>query len=83
MVPPRASSVRSVKVEFDPGNVPFSEALLSVLDAYVCIKVSASSSGDQATITFRWECEGTGPLLLMALPHHMDTLQAPTPKGIR
>jgi endoglucanase Acf2 len=74
MVPPKASSVRYVR---------FFEAMLSVLDAYVCIKVSASSSGDQATITFKWECEGTGPLLLMALPHHMDTLQAPTTKGIR
>jgi len=46
-------------------------------------KVSASSSGDQATITFNWECEGSGPLLTMALPHHMDVLQAPLNGAIR
>ncbi len=45
--------------------------------------MSASSSGDQATITFSWVSEGSGPLLTMALPHHMDVLQAPATKGIR
>lgn len=39
--------------------------------------VSASSSGDTATYTFSWEKSGTGDLLMMALPHHLDILSSP------
>lgn len=36
--------------------------------------VAASSTGDVATITFNWVSEGTGELLMMALPHQLDVL---------
>ena len=36
--------------------------------------MSASSSGDTATYEFSWETEGSGDLLMMALPHHVDTV---------
>ena len=36
--------------------------------------VSASSSGDSATLTFNWEKTGSGDLFMMALPHHLDVL---------
>ena len=40
--------------------------------------VSATATGDVGTITFDWQTEGSGPLLMMALPHHMDVLVAPS-----
>ena len=37
--------------------------------------VSAEVEGDEAVMTFQWLTEGTGNrLLMMAQPHHMDTL---------
>merc|ERR1719153_2009029 len=39
--------------------------------------VSAEVQGDMANMKFNWETTGSGELLMMALPHHMDTLQNP------
>ena len=36
--------------------------------------VSAESNGNSATYTFQWETTGSGELLMLALPHHIDTL---------
>ena len=36
--------------------------------------IEASSLGDSADIVINWETEGTGDLLMVALPHHMDVL---------
>ena len=38
-------------------------------------KVSAEVSGDLAAMKFNWETIGSGDLLMLALPHHMDTLE--------
>ena len=41
--------------------------------------VSAEVEGDNAVITFKWLTEGTGNrLLMMAQPHHMDTMELET-----
>lgn len=53
---------------------------LSVLDAHRAAypkggDVAVSVTGDTATIDFKWEKQGSGPLLMMALPHHVDTLK--------
>jgi endo-1,3(4)-beta-glucanase len=40
--------------------------------------VSATATGDMGELTFNWESTGSGPLLMMALPHHMDVLSSPT-----
>ena len=41
--------------------------------------VSAEVEGDNAVMTFRWITEGTGNrLLMMAQPHHMDTMDMET-----
>jgi endo-1,3(4)-beta-glucanase len=39
--------------------------------------VLVSVMGDSARIDFAWEKEGDGDLLMMALPHHMDSLASP------
>ena len=44
--------------------------------------VSATATGDLGTITFDWQTEGAGPLLMMALPHHMDVLVAPSTTNV-
>ena len=51
----------------------------AVLDAYadripVGGTVDAVATGDLGELTFNWETQGTGSLLMMALPHHMDVL---------
>ena len=38
-------------------------------------KVSAEVNGDLAKMTFNWETIGSGNLLMLALPHHMDTME--------
>ena len=40
--------------------------------------VQAVVNGDVATLSFNWRSEGDGPLLLMALPHHLDVLDGVT-----
>ena len=37
-------------------------------------KVSAEVTGDLARMVFNWETIGSGDLLMLALPHHMDTM---------
>ena len=59
----------------------------SVLDAHAARipmagSVSASATGDVGTITFNWTSQGSGPLLMMALPHHMDVLVSPSTTGL-
>ncbi len=54
----------------------------AILDQYVPAiptagVVSAAYTSTAATYTFHWTVTGTGPLLMCALPHHMDILQAP------
>ena len=44
--------------------------------------VSATATGDVGTITFDWQTEGSGPLLMMALPHHMDVLVSPSTTSV-
>ncbi len=44
--------------------------------------VSVTAANDIGTIAFQWESEGSGPLLMMALPHHMDVLVAPTSTSV-
>merc|ERR1712142_276365 len=39
--------------------------------------VSAEVQGDMAYMKFNWQTTGNGELLMMALPHHLDTLQNP------
>ena len=36
--------------------------------------VSAEVAGDVAYMNYNWETQGSGELLMMALPHHLDTL---------
>ena len=36
--------------------------------------IVASNSGDSADVVINWETEGTGDLLMVALPHHLDVL---------
>ena len=36
------------------------------------------TSGDIATMKYHWQASGPGELLMMALPHHLDTLTDPT-----
>ena len=38
-------------------------------------KVSAEVTGDLAKLNFNWETIGSGDLLMLALPHHMDTME--------
>lgn len=40
--------------------------------------VSATSEDQDATMTFKWKVEGSGDLLAMALPHHLDVLAGAT-----
>lgn len=40
--------------------------------------VSASIVEDAAEVSFDWVRQGSGPLLMMTLPHHRDTLVSPT-----
>jgi endo-1,3(4)-beta-glucanase len=45
--------------------------------------VDATIQGDTATVTFTYQTAGTGNLLMLALPHHMDRLSGATPvKGV-
>ena len=39
--------------------------------------VSAEVAGDIAHMNYNWETRGEGELLMMALPHHLDTLTSP------
>jgi endo-1,3(4)-beta-glucanase len=55
--------------------------MLAVLDAHRAAyptggEVTASTQAGMAEIGFDWKKEGAGPLLMMALPHHLDTLVA-------
>jgi endo-1,3(4)-beta-glucanase len=55
---------------------------LAVLDKHkvaypVGGEVTAEVTGDASTIGFKWKKKGDGPLLMMALPHHLDTLDRP------
>ena len=59
----------------------------AVLDAHagripVGGTVSATATGDLGELVFDWETEGTGPLLMLALPHHMDVLVSPSTPGL-
>lgn len=48
-------------------------------DAYPTgVTINATVSGDVATLTYTYTVAGSGQLLMMALPHHMETLQNPT-----
>ena len=38
-------------------------------------KVSAEVTADLAKMMFNWETIGSGDLLMLALPHHMDTVE--------
>ena len=40
--------------------------------------VAATATGDMGELSFNWETQGSGPLLMMALPHHMDVLSSPS-----
>jgi endo-1,3(4)-beta-glucanase len=40
--------------------------------------VAATVTGDAADIGFAWKKQGAGPLLMMALPHHLDSLVGAT-----
>lgn len=44
--------------------------------------VQATATGDVGTLSFDWESEGTGSLLMMALPHHLDVLTSGTVTGL-
>ncbi len=44
--------------------------------------VSATAQNDIGTITFDWTTQGSGPLLMMALPHHMDVLSSPSTTSV-
>lgn len=44
--------------------------------------VSATVLNDVGTLTFDWETQGSGPLLMLALPHHMDVLQGATATAV-
>ena len=39
--------------------------------------IEAAASGDTADITINWQTEGTGDLLMVALPHHLDIMANP------
>merc|ERR1712117_1007868 len=41
--------------------------------------IVASSSGDSADVVINWETDGSGDLLMVALPHHMDVLAVQAP----
>jgi endo-1,3(4)-beta-glucanase len=61
---------------------PASDAL-EVLDAHRGAypsggEVTAKVTGDEATIGFQWKKQGGGPLLMMALPHHLAALDLKT-----
>jgi endo-1,3(4)-beta-glucanase len=45
-------------------------------------EVRATSQGDVGTLTFDWQTTGSGPLLMMTLPHHRDVLTGPTPVAV-
>jgi len=45
-------------------------------------KVQATSMGDEAIMSFDWESVGSGPLLMMTLPHHRDILVSPSLTGL-
>lgn len=40
--------------------------------------VQATATGDVGELTFDWQTTGSGPLLMMALPHHLDVLTSGT-----
>ena len=44
--------------------------------------VGATAQNDVGTLTFDWETTGAGPLLMMALPHHLDVLQGASTTGV-
>ncbi|MEM6928533.1 MAG: glycosyl hydrolase [Myxococcota bacterium] len=63
------------------------ESTAAVLDAHAARiptggTVEARVEGDEATLTFEWETEGTGDLLLMRLPHHGPVLSGVTEPGL-
>ena len=56
------------------------EGDVTVLDEHaraipVAGTVSAEVAGDVAFMNYNWEIVGTGNLLMMALPHHLDTMK--------
>jgi endo-1,3(4)-beta-glucanase len=55
---------------------------LAVLDAHRVAyptggEVAVTVNADKADIAFNWKKQGAGPLLMMALPHHLDSIVAP------
>ena len=55
------------------------EGDVAILDAHagkipLAGTVSAEVSGDVAYMNFNWRTQGEGDLLMMALPHHLDTI---------
>jgi endo-1,3(4)-beta-glucanase len=75
----RAALVKSPQ----PASSPFVvDNDIGVLDANrgvypTSAKVDATIRGDQATVTFGWNTVGSGDLLMLALPHHLDRLTGP------
>jgi endo-1,3(4)-beta-glucanase len=72
---PFTGQVSAARVGGDPG-------ALAVLDAHRSAyatggDLAASVTGDTGQLTFAWKKAGTGPLLMMAMPHHLDVLGAP------
>ncbi|MEW6284295.1 MAG: glycosyl hydrolase, partial [Candidatus Eremiobacterota bacterium] len=58
----------------------------AVLDAHrdavpVGGTVELEADGDVGTVRFRWRTQGSGPLLMMALPHHLDSAVGPAVTG--
>lgn len=45
--------------------------------------IVASSSGDSADVVINWETDGSGDLLMVALPHHMDVLAVQAPANYK
>jgi endo-1,3(4)-beta-glucanase len=65
--------LRAALVGAAPGAV---DVLNAHRDAYpVGGGVAATVTGDTAKIDFQWNKQGTGELLMMALPHHVDVLE--------
>jgi endo-1,3(4)-beta-glucanase len=60
---------------------------VDVLDAHagavpVGAELEASVQGDEATIAFAYETVGDGPLLMAAMPHHLERLSGATPTAL-
>jgi endo-1,3(4)-beta-glucanase len=65
-----------------------SNDVLSILDEHskaipVGCKVDYEVENDVAKIRYKWQKEGSGDLLMLALPHHMDVLSNPNTTLLR